>query len=119
MLNHIDLSLLLRSSNSSMQLLKPPEVDSGAWDSLPLELKKEVVREYEEREKHEAVGLDRRRIRGEMPIARLRMAGDQKEVSGSQREARVLLRQVCEEVYGGKEEATHQELEAAMGQAAQ
>jgi hypothetical protein len=47
-----------------MQLVKPPEVDSGVWESLPLELKREVVREYEEVEKREAAGLVERRTRG-------------------------------------------------------
>ena len=50
-----------------------------------------------------------------MPIARLRMAGDEKEAQRSQREARELLQEVCTEAYGGKEEAAHLDLDAAMG----
>ena len=47
-----------------MELVKPPEVDSGVWESLPLEVKREVVREYEEREKREAAGVEQRRTGG-------------------------------------------------------
>ena len=43
--------------------MKPPEVDSGVWESLPLELKREVVLEYEEGEKREAAGSGQHRTR--------------------------------------------------------